>query len=159
MLERQIIYWTIPVILWLASVLGYSVAYGTFLTSPSVSILIPAYASVYLAGAVPAIGFLGTAWPTMRGRTQIGRSFMASVIIVGLLVVVWFVVNWDHGVQYQGASTVYVLLVLNLVTFSGVLFAVWALMSTPNLWGKFLLHAVFWVWVGWLAFPVLGEFP
>lgn len=159
MLARQIVYWTIPVILWLASVMGYSVAYGTILTSPSLLNLIPAYASIYLAGVVPAIGFLSTAWPTMKGRTHIGQTFMASVTIVGILSVAWFVVNWEHGIEYQGASAVHVLLILNLATVCGISLVAWVLMRSPNLWGKFFLHAGFWIWIGWLTFPVLGEFP
>ena len=90
MLVRQVVYVIIPAVLWLAVVLGYTVAYGTILTTTSMPTILPAFTSKYLAGAVPAIGFLATAWTTIRGRKEIGRVSIVSVIIIALLVVAWF---------------------------------------------------------------------
>lgn len=156
---RQVVYWTIPCVLWMTAVLGYTVAYGTFITSVSMPNIIPAFYGRYLGGVVPAIGFMLSAIPTVRGSDRTGPGFIASIVVVGVLVVAWFIYGWKYGVRYQGLSVVMLLALLNLATFCILLLASLALRRFPGVWRKFAVHTVFWVWIGWLAFPWLGEWP
>lgn len=72
----KVTYFIVPLIIWFLAVLGYTVAYGTILTSTSMPNIIPAFTSEYLGGVIPAIGFMASAWKTFDGRIKISRIFL-----------------------------------------------------------------------------------
>lgn len=156
---RAFVYWAIPFLIWVTTVMGYTVAYGTVATSTSMPSILPALTSVYLGGVIPAIGFIATAYPTIKGSGRTSAVTVASIMIVAVLVTVWFVFGWEYGLRYQGTSAVYVMAALNALMVLGLLGGSLYLMRKSSFWGKIALHAVIWVWVGWYAFPWFGEWP
>lgn len=152
-------YLGIPCGLWLASILGYTVAYPTPLTPISLPSVMLAFRSPYLAGSLPAFGFLATAWPELLGKPFAVSVFLTAVAIVGVLAAVWFAYGWKYGLRFQGAGYVWCFAGLNLLVFLALLYAGGDFLDAPRGAAGLALHLGLWAWVGWFAFPYLGEWP
>jgi hypothetical protein len=73
--------------------------------------------------------------------------------------VIWAMTAWEYGIRSQGASYTRLVLALN---------ALWATLLTalgvwgrvlPQFWKSYLFHWLLFAWLGWYAFPFLGELP
>jgi hypothetical protein len=145
-------------------------AVGLFLTGvptmlcplPTLTVL-PALVFSPLAPLVVVIPtLLFHAWnpALLRGVSITPRR---SYILFGALValsVVYFVLSWDYGVQYQGRKYTQAIAVANaiwivLLTF---LFAL-SRIRKPSFVFNLTLHWLLFAWLAWYAFPYLGELP
>jgi len=157
--STRALYVGIAVGIWLAGVLGYTVAEGTPLSSTSMPNVIPAFTSRYFGGLIPAVGFMIAALPATLGNGKTGRAPIVATIVAALSVVAWFYAGWAYGMQYQGKTAVLLFVALNVAAFAALAFQAIALRRVDSVPRKFAFHALFWVWIGWFAYPWLGEWP
>jgi hypothetical protein len=71
----------------------------------------------------------------------------------------WFVFGWRDGLLYQGVTFTRRICALNVLW----LILLWLLLvrgrRTPRFSYNMLLHWLLFMWLGWFAFPYLGELP
>jgi hypothetical protein len=113
-----------------------------------------------IAAAVPVVFFLVWNPHLLRGQANIPKRtyFLFAGLIV--LTVVWFVVGWKFGLQYQGARFTYLVCAVNAawIALLGLLF-IRAWKGNPSFPRSLALHWLLFVWLAWYAFPYLGELP
>jgi hypothetical protein len=123
---------------------------------------IPAFflSSRTVAVAIPS--FLFFAWnPRLfRGEMTIPRRSHWLLAIATLLSVIWFVMGWKFGLQYQGTRYVYEVSAANVfgIAFLATGFS-WSRKWEGSFTLNLALHWLLFVWLAWYAFPYLGELP
>ncbi len=111
------------------------------------------------AALIPSLLFF--AWnPTLfRGQAQVPKRSWVLLAITTLLSLLWFVESWKYGLEYQGRRYTYQICIVNGLW----LVVLWALFATysrrTSFVGNLLLHWLLFAWLGWYAFPYLGELP
>ena len=156
--------------LFAATLLVVPAACGLFLTGvptifcpfPTLTIL-PAFAlSSFTPVVVVLPSLLFFAWnPALFSGAQIPprRSYILFGALV-LLSVVYFVLSWSYGVQYQGRSYTLTIALANAIWIA-LLTVLFALSRTrkPTFIYNLTLHWLLFAWLAWYAFPYLGELP
>lgn len=145
-------------------------AVGLFLTGvptifcplPLLTVL-PAFMLFAVAPVVVVIpSGLFFAWnPTLfRGVPAPPRR---SYILFGALVVlsvVYFVVSWGDGVQFEGRSYTRTIAIANVIWIALLTFLfVLSRTRKPSFIFNLTLHWLLFAWLAWYAFPYLGELP
>jgi hypothetical protein len=79
--------------------------------------------------------------------------------VLTVLTAVYFVGSWNYGLKYQGRRFTYSICALN----AGWLVLLWTAFilrgNTPSFVRNLALHWLLFAWLGWYAFPYLGELP
>jgi hypothetical protein len=112
-----------------------------------------------LALAIPPTWFL--AWtPQLRAGTgAIPRRSIVLLAVLAVLSVGWGVAAWSYGIRWQGMGYTRAVLALTagwIVLLAGV--CAWA-RRRPSFARSCLFHTLLFTWLGWYAFPWLGELP
>ena len=125
--------------------------------------ILPAFA---LSGLAPVVVLIPTllffAWnPTLfRGvPTPPRRSYILFGVLAALSVV-YFVLSWDNGVHYEGRAYTQSIIVVNAawIALLTVLFVLSRTRKSSFVF-NLTLHWLLFAWLGWYAFPYLGELP
>ena len=127
------------------------------------TVLLDAYlhrAAVFVSLFVPAVLFLVWNPQLLRGAAKIPWRSYGLLGVATALSTYWFVVGWQYGLKYQGARYTYLVCAINVVW----LLLLWAmfirkLWSAPSFTANLFLHWALFAWLGWYAFPYLGELP
>lgn len=151
------------------------------------ALIVPAYCGLVLTGTPSLIAPFPTltilvafAWPggfpwaailvpsslffawrpnLLRGEIRIPQRSLALLAILTLLTIFDFVFEWKDGLHYQGSRFTYVTCAVNI----GWLLLLWALFvrawRKPSFHNNLLAHWLLFAWLGWYAFPYLGELP
>jgi hypothetical protein len=112
-----------------------------------------------LAFAIPAAWFL--AWtPQLRaGAGTVPRRSVLLLAVLAALSAWWGVEGWSFGVQYQGIGYTRAVLAVTagwIIVLAGLCGWAW---RRPSFARSCLFHTLLFVWIGWYAFPYLGELP
>jgi hypothetical protein len=112
-----------------------------------------------LAAVLPAAGFL--AWtPQLRiGNGGVPRRSVVLLAVLAALNAWWSVAAWSYGLRYQGIGYTRMVLAASagwIVVLAGL--CAWV-SRRPSLAKSWLFHALLFAWLGWYAFPFLGELP
>jgi len=94
-----------------------------------------------------------------RQQSNLPKRTIGIVGVLSLLTIVDFVLEWKYGLQYRGARhtiAVYIVNILWLVVLWGALIRAW---RRPTFKANLLAHWILFAWLGWYAFPYLGELP
>ncbi|SRR5579884_386103 len=115
--------------------------------------------SAYLVVLCPAVLFLLWNPRLASGPAEIPRRSSAALAVLSFLTVFWFAFGWGDGLLYQGATFTRRICVVNALW----LVLLWLLLvrgwRTPRFSYNMLLHWLLFMWLGWFAFPYLGELP
>ncbi len=107
---------------------------------------------------LPSLLFFSWSPGLFRGQVKIPMRSRALFALTAFLTVIWFVIGWKYGRIYQG-PLLYVFCVLNALW----LLALWLVLSYSGRRSSFvcnlLFHWLLFAWLGWFAFPWLGEMP
>jgi hypothetical protein len=113
----------------------------------------------WLAVLVPTFLFFAWSPRLFRGQDKIPKR---SIVLLGVLTVlsgVYFVDSWTYGMHYQGAHFTYGLCLANV----GWLLLLWVAfvrgLRKSSFVNNLLAHWLLFAWLGWYAFPYLGELP
>ncbi len=95
----------------------------------------------------------------LKHRTNVPKRTVAAAAVLSSLTVVYFATSWDYGVQYQGGRYTVIMLVINLVWLALLWLLIVRCWRQPSFTTNLLLHWLLFAWLGWYAFPHLGELP
>lgn len=163
---------------WLHFVVGtlllWAVAYATIsanypkLYAPySFVVVIPLMSLHELLGGIPLAFIIATltapvlfaAWslPLLTGQKRIpNRTKVASLILVSLSLVM-LALSWPYGLKYQGALHTVAMCLFNVAFWAALLVLGQKNSREPAYITNFLFHWFLFAWLGWVAFPWLGE--
>lgn len=113
-----------------------------------------------LYGAVLLPGLLFMIWnpQLFRGEGRIPKRTWVLFAAVTILSLLYLSSSWNWGVKYQGLALTALLCSINVAWagFLSIAFArTWG--SATSFWKSLLLHWLLFAWLGWYAFPWLGE--
>jgi len=110
--------------------------------------------------AVPTIAFLLWNPQLLRGETGLPKRTYFLFASTVLLSIGWFAAGWNFGLKYQGPLLTYTLCIINglWALFLSLLF-IRSWKGPPSFAVNLTLHWVLFAWLGWYAFPHLGELP
>lgn len=94
-----------------------------------------------------------------QGNADIPRRSWILLAVLTILTAVYFVGSWRYGLEYQGKRFTYGICALN----AGWLVLLWTTFmwrgNKPSFVKNLILHWLLFTWLGWYAFPYLGELP
>ena len=141
----------------------------SFASPGSLAVIFPAFmlvdcfesdfiALLISAAGIPLIYALWS-FPLFSGQNIIPRRSKTLAAVLILLSIVYFTIAWSDGVQWQGALHTAIVCFFNLLFL--VLLIVLARLNDlkPSYVSNFIFHLVLFAWLGWVAFPYLGELP
>jgi len=112
-----------------------------------------------LAGLIPALLFWAWSFHLFRGETKLPLRSVILFWVLVALTLLYFVISWRYGVVLQGYLHVFTVVGLNL-TF---IYVLWRFLNSakrePSFRHNLFFHWALFAWLGWLAFPYLGEGP
>jgi cytochrome bd-type quinol oxidase subunit 2 len=112
----------------------------------------------YAAIVFPAVSFCLWHRGLFRGDTIVPRRTYFLLAILFVLNLVWIVCGWRLGVQYEGVEYMRAVCFVSLIWAT---FLVYYLARTKRRGSTFaanlFLHWALFAWLGWYAFPYLGE--
>jgi hypothetical protein len=112
-----------------------------------------------LAVLVPVLIFFAWNPQLFRGDGQIPKRSIALVILATACNMIWFVTGWNYGLQYQGPRYTAFVFVANILWLVVLVIAFLRFWRAPSFGGNLLFHWMLFAWLGWYAFPYLGELP
>jgi hypothetical protein len=155
--------------------------------SAGFSLLLPAYTGLLLAGVstllcplpfltvtpafilssqfshaavlIPPLLFFAGNPGLFKGQMQVPNRSLVLLMIATAFSVIWFAESWKYGIEYQGRHYTHAICGLNGIWLA----ALWIMLASrwhrDSFAGNLLLHWLLFAWLGWYAFPYLGELP
>ena len=114
--------------------------------------LVSAFASLPVS-----LAFLISAIPLFKAEKSIGKSFKVISVLIGALSVLYLMASFVYGYKYQGLTHTLVICIYNAIFIVALYKLYLANMVEPSLNKAFVFRLTFFVWLGWCAFPWLGE--
>ena len=113
----------------------------------------------WLAVLVPAGLFFLWTPGLFHGKADIPRRSWILLSVLTVLTAVYFAGSWRYGLEYQGKRFTYGICALN----AGWLALLWTIFmwrgNKKSFTNNLILHWLLFAWLGWYAFPYLGELP
>jgi hypothetical protein len=139
-------------------------AYVGLLLTGGPTLLCPLLSSLYggrwtWAVVVPSLLFFTWNPGLFRGQAQVPKRTLVLLAAMPLLTAVYFVESWKYGLEYQGRQHVYAICAINGVWLVTLWMIVAGRAYRTSFRGNLLLHWLLFAWLGWYAFPFLGELP
>jgi len=106
---------------------------------------------------MPALLLLAWCWPISSSANVVPRRSIVLLATLALLSVVYFIASWHFGVLYQGATHTTGVACINLLVLMALALLAFQIARRPNRAGPFIFHTLLFAWLGWCAFPYLGE--
>ena len=95
----------------------------------------------------------------IRQQSNIPKRTVGLVGLLSILTTVDFVLEWKYGLEYQGTGHTIGVCTINALWLAVIWWAVLRAWRRPSFWVNLLSHWVLFAWLGWYAFPYLGELP
>jgi hypothetical protein len=112
----------------------------------------------HILAALPVvILFLVWSIHLMRRKPRIPRRSEVLYATVILLSVIYFASAWGGGAQRQGLFHTSILLLMNVGFAALTSFILFKNRLAPKYSSSLAFHAILFSWLGWCAFPWLGE--
>lgn len=127
--------------------------------------VVPAFllSSMHLEHAavlIPVILFFAWNPSLFRGSSTIPKRTYVLFVIATVMSVIWFIVGWNYGLQYQSPTYTHYICVLNIAWIAGIgALLLLRQKRNPSFASNLVFHLVLFAWLGWYAFPYLGELP
>jgi|SRR6266436_228817 len=113
-----------------------------------------------LAVLIPSfLFFLWSPGLLLRQRPDLPKRTAALLGLLTLLVIVDFVFEWNFGLRYQGTRHTVGVCIINFMWLALLWWASVRCLRKPSFAGSLLAHWFLSAWLGWYAFPYLGELP
>jgi hypothetical protein len=130
---------------------------------PVITVLPALYLSsvhLWMAGAaVPVIFFFLWNPGLARGETRIPNRSPILLTAAGFLSIIWFILGWKLGLQYQGSTYTHAVCAINVVCIAILAASLVFCRKKNSFVSNLIFHWLLFAWLGWFAFPYLGELP
>jgi hypothetical protein len=122
--------------------------------------LLSAGHSQVAAVAIPTIRFFAWNPGLFQRSSTIPKRTYALFVSAAVMSVIWFVGGWKYGLQYQGPTYTHYICALNIAWIAGLAVLLFlGRKRDPSFASNLVFHLLFFAWLGWCAFPYLGELP
>jgi hypothetical protein len=112
------------------------------------------------AVVVPTILFFAWNPGLFRGSSTMPKRTYTLFVIASVLSVIWFIRGWKYGLQYEGPTFTHFICAVNIVWVVGLGVLLFLRQKVnPSFISNLAFHLLFFAWLGWYAFPYLGELP
>lgn len=112
----------------------------------------------YAGVLVPAIlFFLWIPSLFLRQQSTLPRRTIGLVAILTALMLAEFETVWKAAIQYQGLHLTVAFLAINTLWLGAIWWTVVHAQRRPSFGANLLSHWILFAWLGWYAFPFLGE--
>jgi hypothetical protein len=95
----------------------------------------------------------------IRQQSNMPKRTAGLLGLLSILTIVDFVPEWKYGLQYQGTRHTIAVYTINVLWLAILWYAVIRAWRRPSFWANLLSHWILFAWLGWYAFPYLGELP
>jgi hypothetical protein len=145
-------------------------AYFGFLWSPVPTLIcpfpivtvIPAFIlarAAILAIVVPSLLFAMWMPGIFRGKREVPIRSLVLLAALSGLTAWYFKAGWNDGLTYQGAKFTHGVCLVNVVWLAVLWIVFIYAYRKPSFNVALLAHWLLFAWIGWYAFPYLGELP
>ncbi|MBT1450288.1 hypothetical protein KJ365_05295 [Glaciecola sp. XM2] len=93
----------------------------------------------------------------LQERVSISNASIIFITLVALVSVLMHAVLFQNGLQVQGLFHIFTIYVFNILCITTIPVLYWRHFKCPNLKNYLLFHTFFFSWLGFSAFPWLGE--
>jgi hypothetical protein len=111
----------------------------------------------YVSWFLPSVFFWAWGIHLFRGSPKVPSRSQVLFWLLAVLTAVYFAVSWEYGLKWQGNFHLITVVTLNAVA----LLLLWALLfgakAVPTFNRNLAFHWALVAWLGWFAFPWLGE--
>ena len=107
--------------------------------------------------ALPVALFVAWSWPLARSGVALPTRSIWLLGICVVLSVAFFWASYDYGVDWEGEGHTLGVIGINALVAAVLVFLVVRLRRLPSHGANLLFHALLFGWLGWCAFPWLGE--
>jgi hypothetical protein len=121
------------------------------------ALAVPSPLLLLLASLPNAIFFLLSTRSTAHDNFKISRLFTSISVLLVLLSVIFLFVSYDYGVQYQGLHHTLFMYLFNGIFICSLITAYIANNRKPSMNNSLVFRVLLFCWLGWCAFPWLGE--
>jgi hypothetical protein len=130
---------------------------------PAITVL-PAFflasAHLWMAGtAVPIIFFFSWSPRLWQGETRVPKRSSVLLAAAAFLSIIWFVFGWKLGLHYQGPAYTYWVCAINVAWIVILAVSIARCQRANSFASNLIFHWLLFAWLGWFAFPYLGELP
>ena len=121
------------------------------------ALALPGPLMLLLASLPNALLFLLSTRSTAHENFKISRLFTGISVLLVLLSLIFLFVSYDYGIQYQGLKHTLFMYLFNGIYIVSLIAAYIANNRKPSLNNSLVFRILFFCWLGWCAFPWLGE--
>lgn len=166
--RRPVLYFVIgTLLLWAVAYSTISANYPKLYSPYSFAVVIPLMSLYEVLGghlvtfvaATLAIPLSFAAWslPLLKGEKRIPKRTKIAATVLVSLSLVFLALSWSYGVKYQGTTHTVAMYVFNALFWAALLVVGRRNLREPSYGYNFLFHWLLFAWLGWVAFPWLGE--
>ena len=108
---------------------------------------------------IDLVAFLASSWSLLLSPPRRPRVFPWLALGIGILNVWWLVISWQADSRWRSESHILNATVISALTtplFVGLAFAS-SRIDSFRVW--LAARWLFFLWLGWMAFPYFGELP
>lgn len=127
-----------------------------FLTTIPAFLLDRAYG---LAVAIPTALFFAWNPRLLMGQSEAPRRSLALFGLALIASVAWFWALWSDGLHFRGEWQTKLMCAANAIWVAVILIALLRQRRIKSFESNLLFHWLLFAWLGWYAFPYLGELP
>lgn len=113
----------------------------------------------WLAAVVPSVLFVAWNPALFRGEARVPQRSLALLMLLTVLTIVDFIIEWRDGVVYQGARFTYGVCAANVIWLVVLWIAFVRGFRRSSFFNNLLAHWLLFAWLASFAFPYLGELP
>jgi hypothetical protein len=109
--------------------------------------------------AVPSLCFWAWSFQLFGGKAGVPKRTLVLHAVVAVLSVVWFVLGWRYGLQFEGTRFTLATAAISASFAVTISFLAWRNTRSPSYERSVAVHWLLFAWVVTYAFPYLGETP
>lgn len=113
----------------------------------------------WAAVLAPTLLFFGWNRRLFDGQTDLPKRTVAVVAFLSAVTPLDFLLEWRHGLNYRGAHHTVALLIINLLWLGLLWWSTMRASQQQSFIRNLATHWILFAWLGWYAFPYLGELP
>ena len=133
----------------------------TLIAPSSVVLVFPLFDNVpmFVVLAAPSLCFWAWSFQLFGGKAGVPKRTLVLHGAVAVLSVVWFVLGWSYGLQFEGTSFTFATAAISAGFAVTIAFLAWRNPRSTSFERSLSVHWLLFAWVVTYAFPYLGETP
>lgn len=114
----------------------------------------------YMACLTPTtFFFLWNPGLVFKSTPKLPRRTIALLAVLSALGVIDCLFEWNYGIQYHGRRHTLIIYAVEAFWLASLWWIVVWFRRKPSFAGNLIAHWLVFAWLGWYAFPYLGELP